>query len=190
MRTPDDAAVHARRAAARLPLLVRVLLLYVVVLPLGAGLALVTTESRRIDGLVLAATVVASSVLWLRWFWAAYGVVVALGRNRHWRFWAVLGWLLPVFSWFVPKRLANDMWWVTGRSPLPRLLQTWWAANIALFFSGVLVEVLGVVGYVALLVLLVTEAVLTARVAQLLTPHLAAAAGVPVEESARWAAGV
>ncbi|GAA2407016.1 hypothetical protein GCM10010420_38800 [Streptomyces glaucosporus] len=52
-----------------------------------------------------------TAVLWLVWFWRvrANAEAIAPGRIRFHRVWAVLCWLVPVVSLFMPKQIVNDV---------------------------------------------------------------------------------
>ncbi|MEU6080056.1 DUF4328 domain-containing protein [Streptomyces sp. NPDC047108] len=92
-------------------------------------------------------------VLWLVWFWrlAVNTEVIAPGRQRFSRGWAVGSWFTPVVQLWFPKQMANDIWQVMapaqpgppsgpygGRTQAPSraLLNWWWGTYCAMFALG------------------------------------------------------
>jgi serine/threonine-protein kinase len=96
-------------------------------------------------GAVQALWFVVTAWLFLVWFRAAYANLPALGARgqRFRRWWAVGGWLVPIFSLFRPLQLLGDIWRASdpddppdqgvawrGR-PVPALLGWWWLVFVA-----------------------------------------------------------
>jgi Domain of unknown function (DUF4328) len=89
------------------------------------------------------------AVLFVAWLYRAYANLPALGvsRPRYGRGWAIGGWLIPIASLWIPKRLANDVW-RSGDSelrmddstwqerPVAGLVHWWWA--LVLIGAGLL----------------------------------------------------
>lgn len=87
-----------------------------------------------------ALTYLGAGIAFLAWFHRAYRNLPRLGAwpLRFDYGWAVGGWLIPVFNWFRPKQLVNDVW--RGSEPVPgpkrlednpgvpTILHVWWAA--------------------------------------------------------------
>jgi hypothetical protein len=99
------------------------------------------TDAR--EGFIALMTFVAllaTIVLFIRWFRRAYRNLPALGaeplRFKSW--WTIGGWFIPIANLFRPKQIANDIWRgsepdappkQTGRwegTDVPPLLQWWW----------------------------------------------------------------
>lgn len=89
--------------------------------------------------------------VFLVWFYRAYGVARLLGgRLSYGRLWAVIGWLLPIANFIVPKHLTDDYWRAPDpskdahgpESRVPALIHWWWAA-------WVVASVLGTISAVA-----------------------------------------
>jgi Domain of unknown function (DUF4328) len=90
---------------------------------------------------VWAAAWVAAAVFFIRWFWSAYWNLRALGQpeTRYHPAWAMVSWFVPIFGFWRPKQMANDIW--RGSNPdggaiakdawkdmsVPALLWFWWA---------------------------------------------------------------
>ncbi|MFG2194918.1 DUF4328 domain-containing protein [Streptomyces sp. NPDC048639] len=105
-----------------------------------------------------ALTVIPTIVLWLVWFWrlSVNTEVIAPGRQRFSRGWAVGSWFTPVVQLWFPKQMANDIWHVMapaaqhgpygGRAPAPSraLLNWWWGTYCATFVTGFLTSLVEV----------------------------------------------
>src|SRR5258708_6300820 len=89
-----------------------------------------------VSGLVVAAA------FFIRWFYAAYANLHALG-HKDLRFkpgWAIGSWFVPILSLARPKQIANDIWSGSDEAApsfsaaewkdvaAPQLLGWWWAA--------------------------------------------------------------
>lgn len=104
--------------------------------------------------LVVGALVSASlTVVWLSWFRQARLIAeqFAPGEIRYRPALAVLGWFVPVWNFFGPKKILNDLWRTANRDtappprlPLPRntLLNWWWGVfllyNVMFFRASAL----------------------------------------------------
>ncbi len=91
-----------------------------------------------------------AAVFFIRWFRRAYLNLPALGvtRLRFATWWSIGGWFIPIWSFFRPKQIANDLWRasdpdgpanrnlesVTGG--VPRLFFWWWACFLASSWLG------------------------------------------------------
>ena len=178
------AAAAVRAARERLPFLVRVLGVY-------AGMTVVVTvllhleldaslDSRRFafffELLLWSLASLAAVAVWARWFWAAYGAVAAVGGARYPRLWAVVGWLIPWATLFVPKQLVNDLWRAGGPEPLPSRVTTWWVTwvgcSLLSMFPPVALLLLTKWGLALFLLPYAVLAVLSIRVAVRLTRRL------------------
>ncbi|HET7429855.1 MAG TPA: DUF4328 domain-containing protein, partial [Gaiellales bacterium] len=66
-------------------------------------------------------------VTFIVWFHRCYRNTPARERRRS-TAWAVWGWVIPIVSWWQPKRIANDMLRSrTGRFASLRVVNVWWA---------------------------------------------------------------
>ena len=99
----------------------------------------VLASDHRIDTftVVQIAALVVTAVVFIIWFHRAYQQVRALGGEmRYSDGWAIGSWFIPIAGLWIPKKLANDIWW--GSSPPeerawprhPALLTAWWLAWI------------------------------------------------------------
>ena len=91
-----------------------------------------------------------AAVFFIRWFRRAYLNLPPLGvtRLRFATWWSIGGWFIPIWSFFRPKQIANDLWRanepdgpanrnlesVTGG--VPRLFFWWWACFLASSWLG------------------------------------------------------
>jgi Protein kinase domain/Domain of unknown function (DUF4328) len=101
-------------------------------------------------GTVQALWFLVSAALFLAWFRRAYANLPSLGARglRYGRWWALVAWVLPVFSLFRPKQLLNDIWRASDpalppdmgddwrRRPVSPLLGWWWT----IFLASILVR--------------------------------------------------
>lgn len=66
-------------------------------------------------------------VMWLHWFEAVHRSTEPFGTVRDRGRWRLWGWLVPVASLAMPKRMVNDVWWTRHRrARLPWPAQVWW----------------------------------------------------------------
>ncbi len=96
----------------------------------------------------------ASAVLFIRWFHAAYSNITSVGvaAHRFGRGWAIGAWFVPILNLWRPKQIANDIWRAgaldlptanvnsLAAQPVAALVTVWWAVWIV---SGVLENVVG-----------------------------------------------
>jgi hypothetical protein len=91
-------------------------------------------------GLLVIGGLVVTGVLFIAWFRRAYQNTAAFGAPRRSSTgWAVGGWFVPIANFFIPKRIANDIWrgsephGLTGPDqPVPTVLNVWWGSWVAL----------------------------------------------------------
>jgi len=104
----------------------------------------ISDSTYAAGGGVQVLAIIATIVLFLRWFHRAYKNLPALsgGTPRYGSGWAVGGWFVPILNVFRPKQVANDLWrgsdpdlapdavpdWSSGR--LPALYAIWWGGWI------------------------------------------------------------
>jgi Domain of unknown function (DUF4328)/Protein of unknown function (DUF2510) len=83
-----------------------------------------------------------ASVAFLPWFHRAYRNLARIGADlRYTTGWAIGAWFIPIFSWWRPKQIANDIW--RGSSldqglqdpqwharPVSSLVHWWWASYL------------------------------------------------------------
>lgn len=81
------------------------------------------------------AAVVVTGIVFIVWFHRAYRRTRALGGEmRYSDGWAIGAWFIPIGNLWIPKKLANDIWW--GSAPRDErtwsersaLLAAWWCA--------------------------------------------------------------
>ncbi|HET9324678.1 MAG TPA: DUF4328 domain-containing protein [Gaiellaceae bacterium] len=80
-------------------------------------------------GIVQFLLLIATAVVFIRWFKRAYENVEPLGgRRRYGTGWAIGGWFVPILNLWRPKQIANDIWRATEdeRSDASSLLTLWW----------------------------------------------------------------
>ena len=100
----------------------------------------VSTSTADLSDTIVAITAVlqlvlliATAILFLRWFKRAYENVEALGGER--RFspgWAVGSWFVPFLNLWRPKQITNDIWHAgsAGRESVPAVVNVWWTVWI------------------------------------------------------------
>lgn len=113
------------------------------------------TESLRVDdaeqllGQVTAAWFIGfavTAVVTMAFLHRATGNLRSFGhRPRTGAVWAIFSWIIPVISWYLPKRMVNDAWrgadarragWVSHK--VPGTFLVWWLAYlIGLALTGV-----------------------------------------------------
>jgi uncharacterized protein DUF4328 len=80
------------------------------------------------------AAYIATAIVFIVWFYRAHRKAQTLGGEmRYSDGWAVGGWFIPIGNWWIPKKLANDIWWGTELAEEesqehPALLTSWWLA--------------------------------------------------------------
>jgi hypothetical protein len=101
---------------------------------------LVSTSNADISDTIVAIAAVlqlvlliATAILFLRWFKRAYENVDALGGVR--RFspgWAVGSWFVPLLNLWRPKQITNDIWHASSaeRESVPAIVNVWWTVWI------------------------------------------------------------
>jgi hypothetical protein len=100
-------------------------------------------SDHRVDTFAYAAiaALVVTGIVFIVWFHRAYRNTRARGGEmRYSDGWAIGAWFIPISWLWIPKKLANDIWWGTER-PVYRawrersaLLTSWWLAWV---FAGV-----------------------------------------------------
>ncbi|MER5637871.1 DUF4328 domain-containing protein [Kitasatospora sp. NPDC002227] len=103
----------------------------------------------QLASVVSLVALIASGVTFITWFHRARVNAEAFdyGRQQRGRGWAIGGWFVPFMALWVPRQIAGDIWWSSGRPDgngvpqpaSPALLNFWWAA----FMGG---NILGQVG--------------------------------------------
>jgi hypothetical protein len=115
----------------------------------GVGLRAVMRFSA-VTGVVEVATV----LVFLRWFYLAYGNLDGLGARRSLpRWWAVGAWMIPVIAWLFPYRMVLESWrlpgapggsmdgeggpgYPRGLAPTPWIFPFWWGTFLAAHLLG------------------------------------------------------
>jgi ABC-type thiamin/hydroxymethylpyrimidine transport system permease subunit len=105
-------------------------------------------SDHRVDtfAYVAIAALVVTGIVFIVWFHRAYRKTRELGGEmRYSNGWAIGAWFIPIGWLWIPKKLANDIWWGTApeeRSWAERsaLLTSWWLAWV---FAGVGVRFFG-----------------------------------------------
>lgn len=83
---------------------------------------------------VYALLAVVTGVLYLFWFWRAYGQ--SPGPHRHHRAWALFGWFTPIVNLWLPPRLVYEVWVNSGRYRLAErqaagvVVAAWWCCAV------------------------------------------------------------
>jgi Domain of unknown function (DUF4328) len=94
-------------------------------------------SDHRVDtlGYVMIGAFVVTALIFVVWFHQAYRRARAVGGEmRYSNGWAIGGWFIPIASFWIPCKLANDIWWGSGppkeRSWRERsaLVISWWLA--------------------------------------------------------------
>src|SRR5262249_6597172 len=113
--------------------------------PYGVTLSELMADAHRVETLNdirLVATVV-TGIAFIVWFRRAYANLDGLGATRRYGIgWAIGSWVCPIACFWIPKRIADDLWagsGVRGRhgsrdAGAPRrsgLILAWWASLIA-----------------------------------------------------------
>jgi hypothetical protein len=106
-------------------------------------------SDHRVDtfAYVAIAVVVVTAIVFIVWFHRAYRKTRALGGEmRYSDGWAIGAWFIPIGWFWIPKKLANDIWWGTERPEYrtwrarSAVLTAWWLAWVfawvPLRFSG------------------------------------------------------
>jgi hypothetical protein len=89
---------------------------------------------QGIVALVQFASLVAGTIVFIRWLRAAYRNVdvVAPGTRRYGHGWAIGSWFVPILSLWRPKQIVNDVWRAGGQDAADAepgtLLWFWWGA--------------------------------------------------------------
>ncbi|MBE1496352.1 heme/copper-type cytochrome/quinol oxidase subunit 2 [Amycolatopsis lexingtonensis] len=84
---------------------------------------------------------VVTGIVFVRWLWLARAnaEVIESAQHRHSPMWVVLGWIVPIVSFWFPQMVVRDVWNAsnpqrprgTGRlypTPGAELVSWWWAA--------------------------------------------------------------
>ncbi|WP_439382819.1 DUF4328 domain-containing protein [Amycolatopsis lexingtonensis] len=84
---------------------------------------------------------VVTGIVFMRWLWLARANAEAIesARHRHSPMWVVLGWIVPIVSFWFPQMVVRDVWNASnpqrpreaGRlypTPGAALVSWWWAA--------------------------------------------------------------
>jgi hypothetical protein len=91
-----------------------------------------------------------SAGVFITWFYRAYKNLRRLGvqNMRYGDGWAIGSWFIPIFNWFRPKQMANDIWrgsergvdvWAQWRQVgVPSLVHWWWGLFL---LQGLLLQV-------------------------------------------------
>jgi hypothetical protein len=112
--------------------------------------ALVASDSRMAAlGVVLLISYGITVVLFLFWFHRAYKNLRALGIRKlgHKTPMAIFSWFIPIYTWFGPKAIANEIWRGSEPNPpshphawterhVPPLLHWWWALWLLNLVAG------------------------------------------------------
>ena len=104
--------------------------------------ALASDHRINVFAVVSIIALVSTAIVFIIWFHRAYRKVRTLGGEmRYSNGWAIGSWFIPVANFWIPKKLANDIWRGSGppedRSPSahPALLTAWWLAWILAGFE-------------------------------------------------------
>lgn len=119
----------------------------------AAGQVVTTTELEANErrqaavGILLIGLWIASAVVFIRWFSAAYRNLGAFGLAPRFKTgWAIGSWFVPFLNLWRPKQIANDIWRGSDPElpshvdpwsrPVPTVLGLWWAAWVIGLFVG------------------------------------------------------
>ena len=92
---------------------------------------------QAIVAILYIAVLIATTVLFIRWFRAAYGNLLALGQP-HLRFkpgWSIGAWFVPFLNLWRPKQIANDIWNGSGPNAPPYGKSAWKDASAPTFLG-------------------------------------------------------
>lgn len=106
--------------------------------------ALASDQRIEVFAWVEFAAFVTTAIVFIVWFHRAYRKTRTLGGEmRYTNGWAIGGWFIPMGNWWIPKKLANDIWWGShpdgdrwSWSERPALLTSWWVAWVGAGVSG------------------------------------------------------
>lgn len=102
----------------------------------GRAFALYDDMLRLLEGLAAAGNVIAVVALAV-WMWRVHTNAGVIGDGLRWsRMWTVLGWVVPVANFFVPRRIAVDVWNASASGERPTIINLWWAAWLVYGFGG------------------------------------------------------
>ncbi len=117
----------------------------------GADLsALEASDDRQaVAGLILVATLVAATLVFIMWFHRAYKNLSALGATglRYGTGWAIGAWFVPFLNLWRPKQIANDIWRASDpaappdqgidwrEKPVPGFLTAWWVVWVVSIYA-------------------------------------------------------
>ena len=102
-------------------------------------------DHQALAGLAQLGLLLVSTIVFLRWFSAAYRNLLPLGATSR-RFtpgWAIGAWFIPILNLWRPKQIANDIWRASEvdappdqgdawrERPVSPLVTWWWAAWVA-----------------------------------------------------------
>jgi len=92
-----------------------------------------TSPLFRQYGVVPLLLLVATAVVFLRWFRRIRlnAEAVAPGTHKYTPGFAVGGWFIPLAMWWIPRRVALDIWRASGPADGAWLIEAWWAAWLA-----------------------------------------------------------
>jgi Domain of unknown function (DUF4328) len=96
-------------------------------------------SEHRVDalGYVMIGAFVVTAIIFIVWFHRAYRKARAIGGDmRYSNGWAIGAWFIPIGWLWIPKKLANDIWWGTERPEYcawrerSALVTSWWLTLI------------------------------------------------------------
>ncbi len=127
------------------------LLVLVTVLPLVAAAAEAVSgsattpvgQAARLCGMPALAV---TGIVFVCWFarYRANAELLAPGGNRYGQGWAVGAWVVPFAMWWIPHRIARDVWRAGAPPRAERLVHLWWAAWLARTVGALVLARLGI----------------------------------------------
>ncbi|WP_214412143.1 DUF4328 domain-containing protein [Sphaerisporangium fuscum] len=94
--------------------------------------------------------ILATGVAFVVWLFRVRANAEALSWRvqRNGRLWLVIGWLVPIGNWFIPKQIVDDVWLASRpagaaasrKEHRPVLVYLWWACYLLYFWGVRLVE--------------------------------------------------
>jgi Domain of unknown function (DUF4328) len=94
----------------------------------------------------------AAAILFVIWLWRARRNSEAffVTRHRRHRAWLILGWIVPIVSFWFPKQIVDDIWRTSDKRqppgteltflPRPGLVTAWWTFFLLYMYGTNLVE--------------------------------------------------